>query len=280
MFRIGEFARLGAVSVRSLRHYHEIGLLVPAEIDPTTGYRAYAAAQLTSLNRIVALKDLGFSLEQIQHVVCDVTLDELRGMLILRRAQIAEDLAVQHDRLAQVEARLRSIEKEGDMPRDDIVIKRLRAQRVAVIGSPAPGFGPKNLAPILTPALQRLAEILRTRDVEIVGNAFGYYEGDPDSGTLVAYIALPIGPAEVALPDPAQIVDLSEVEEAVSVVTAGATEDGFPLIYADLARWIDAHDYEIAGHGRDVFLNTSLPETDEDLVIEIQWPVRKVGRPI
>ena len=240
MFRIGEFARLGAVSVRSLRHYHELRLLVPAEIDPTTGYRGYAAAQLTSLNRIVALKELGFSLEQIQHVICDVTVDELRGMLMLRRAQIAEDLALQHDRLAQVEARLRSIEKEGDMPRDDIVIKRLPAQRVAVIGSPAPGFGPKNLAPILTPAIQQLAEILLTHDVEIVGNAFGYYEGEPDSGALVAYVALPIGDAEVTLPHPVQIVELPEVEEAVSVVVAGPTEDGYPTMYADLARWIDA----------------------------------------
>jgi len=274
MFRIGEFARLGSVSERSLRHYHELGLLVPADIDPTTGYRGYAAAQLAQLNRIVALKELGFALDQIQQVISEVTLDELRGMLMLRRAQIAEELALQQDRLVQVEARLRAIEKEGGMPRDDIVIKRLPAQRVAVIGTPAPGFGPKNLEPILTPGIQQLAEILLSNNVEIVGRAFGYYEGEPDEGTLVAFVALPIGPGEVTLPPPAQIVDLPEVPEAVSVVIPSPTADGYPAMYAELARWIDAHGYEIDGHGRDVYLNTSPPASDADVVMEIQWPVR------
>ena len=71
MFAIGEFARHGRVSVRMLRHYDAIGLLRPAHVDPATGYRAYQAAQLAELNRIVALKDLGFTLEQVR-----VLLDE------------------------------------------------------------------------------------------------------------------------------------------------------------------------------------------------------------
>src|SRR4051812_44844045 len=266
MFRIGEFARLGSVSVRSLRHYHDLGLLVPADIDGATGYRAYAGAQLAQLNRIVALKELGFSLEQIQQVISDVTVEELRGMLMLRRAQIADELALQHDQLAHVEARLRAIEREGAMPRDDIVIKRLPAQRVAVIGSPAPGFGPTNLEPILTPAIQQLAEILMSHDVEIVGNAFGYYEGEPDDGTLVAFVALPIGPVAVDLPAPVEVVELPEVAEAVSVVMASPTADDYPATYGELMRWIDAHGYETDGHGRDVYLNTSAPESRDDVV--------------
>ena len=59
MFGIGEFARLGTVSVRTLRHYEEIGLLCPARVDPETGYRCYSPAQLEQLNRIIALKELG-----------------------------------------------------------------------------------------------------------------------------------------------------------------------------------------------------------------------------
>jgi DNA-binding transcriptional MerR regulator len=87
MFSIGEFARLGTVSVRTLRHYDEIGLLHPAKVDSNTGYRSYAADQLGQLNRIMALKDLGFSLEQTRKLVSGITLEELRGMLALRRAQ-------------------------------------------------------------------------------------------------------------------------------------------------------------------------------------------------
>ena len=58
MLSIGDFARLGLVSVRMLRHYDGIGLLEPARVDPVTGYRWYDAAQLPRLNRILALKDL------------------------------------------------------------------------------------------------------------------------------------------------------------------------------------------------------------------------------
>ena len=66
MFTIGDFARHGRVSVRMLRHYDATGLLRPARVDPASGYRFYEAGQLARLNRIIALKDLGFTLEQVR----------------------------------------------------------------------------------------------------------------------------------------------------------------------------------------------------------------------
>jgi DNA-binding transcriptional MerR regulator len=102
MLTIGDFARLGQVSPRMLRHYDEIGLLSPDRVDPATGYRYYAAHQLARLHRLVALRDLGFNLEQIGPVLDeDLTVDELRGMLRMRREQA---------RLRRVEAHLRALE--------------------------------------------------------------------------------------------------------------------------------------------------------------------------
>ena len=66
MFSIGEFARHGRVSVRMLRHYDTIGLLRPACVDPVSGYRFYQASQFAELNRVIALKELGFTLQQVQ----------------------------------------------------------------------------------------------------------------------------------------------------------------------------------------------------------------------
>ena len=66
MFLTGEFSKISRVSKRLLHHYDEIGLLKPAHIDPSTGYRYYSANQLSRLNRILALKDLGLSLEQMR----------------------------------------------------------------------------------------------------------------------------------------------------------------------------------------------------------------------
>ncbi len=143
MFSIGEFARHGRVSVRMLRHYDAVGLLRPAHVDRVTSYRSYEAEQLSRLNRIVALKDLGFTLQQVQSILDDkVSLDELHGMLRLRQADLQTQIAADTARLTQVRARLEIIEKEGAMPSEDIAIKRIPAVRVAELDRPSGGFRP------------------------------------------------------------------------------------------------------------------------------------------
>jgi DNA-binding transcriptional MerR regulator len=149
MFSIGEFARLGGVSVRTLRHYDEIGLLPPATVDPDTGYRGYSARQLTQLNRILALKELGLSLTQARRLLDGVTVEELSGMLILRRAQLEHELDQHQNQLLGVEARLRSIAREDAMPADDIMAKTIPAIGVVVIAGQAPGWGPENIVPVV-----------------------------------------------------------------------------------------------------------------------------------
>src|SRR5258708_1858179 len=121
MFTIGEFARLGDISIRMLRHYDEIGLLTPARVDPVTGYRSYSIAQLRELNRIVALRGLGFSLAEVCQLLSGITAIELRGMLVLRRADLERQLAADRLSLARIEARLRAIEREDELA-DDIIV--------------------------------------------------------------------------------------------------------------------------------------------------------------
>ena len=71
MLKIGEFSKLAQVSVKTLRYYHQYGLLKPAWTDRFNGYRYYRLDQLSTLNSILALKELGFSLEQIQTILQD-----------------------------------------------------------------------------------------------------------------------------------------------------------------------------------------------------------------
>jgi DNA-binding transcriptional MerR regulator len=79
MLSIGDFARHGRVSVRMLRYYDTLGLLRPARVDSASGYRFYAAGQLARLNRIVALKDLGFTLDQVRAMLDEqVSAEQLR----------------------------------------------------------------------------------------------------------------------------------------------------------------------------------------------------------
>lgn len=82
MLNIGEFARLGQVSPRMLRHYDRLGLLVPERVDPFTGYRSYGVHQLGRLHRLLTLRDLGFTLKQIGGLLDeDPPVEQLRGML-------------------------------------------------------------------------------------------------------------------------------------------------------------------------------------------------------
>jgi DNA-binding transcriptional MerR regulator len=97
MFTIGDFARHGRVSVRMLRHYDATGLLRPARVDPVSSYRFYAADQLARLNRIIALKDLGFTLDQVRAMLDQqVSAEQLRGMLRPRQAEIGRAATIVH----------------------------------------------------------------------------------------------------------------------------------------------------------------------------------------
>src|SRR5258708_31837052 len=152
MFSIGEFARHGRVSVRMLRHYDEIGLLQPAHVDPGTAYRFYQARQLSDLNRIIALKDLGFTLQQVRAILeQQIGAAELRGMLILPRAEIQAQIEAETARLSRVEARLLTIEDEGRAPVDGVVIKRLAPNRDAALTGTAVGHHPGGTPPLPRP---------------------------------------------------------------------------------------------------------------------------------
>ena len=275
MYSIGEFARLGGVSVRMLRHYDQLGLLPAAAVDAGTGYRRYTAIQLGQLNRIVALKELGFSLKQIEQLLGEVDADELHGMLLLRRAQLEQELRSDQTRLVQVEARLRAIEKEDQLS-DDIVIRSLPALRVAAIAKPAPGFGPVNLSPILVPAHQELRALLDKAGVVPSGPPFAFYTGDNDHGDLVAYTAYPVADDVTEICVPVEILFLPEVPEAATVIRSGFSI--WPRVYADLAQWLEGSGYEHFGAGRDVWLEGSRDDPNHN-VAEIQWPLRRVGGP-
>lgn len=128
MLNIGDFARLGRVSVRMLRHYDDLGLLAPARVGERTGHRRYEIGQLSDLNRLVALKELGFSLREVGEVMRGgVGSAELRGMLRLRRAELEWQVRDDRHRLARVEARLRLVEGEQATAEPDVTTKGVEA---------------------------------------------------------------------------------------------------------------------------------------------------------
>lgn len=141
MFKIGDFSKLSRVSIKALRLYDQLGLLKPAQVDDFTGYRYYSAEQLLRLNRILALKDLGFLLEQISQILSDpLPSAQLQGMLRLRQVELQEVIATETSRLDRVAARLKQIEQETTMSNYEVVLKPVEAMQVISIREILPSY--------------------------------------------------------------------------------------------------------------------------------------------
>ncbi|MCK2243267.1 MULTISPECIES: MerR family transcriptional regulator [unclassified Crossiella] len=273
MLSIGDFARHGHVSVRMLRHYDQLGLLTPDRVDQSTGYRYYRVDQLSRLNRVIALKDLGFTLDQVRSILDEqVDAAELRGMLRLRRTELAADIAAARQRLNQVEARLRIIESEGRMPSTDVVVKNLPAVRIAELTGTASDFAPGSISPVIGPLYDRLFAVLDQAGAHPVGPTIAYYElPEGEDGPIIIHAGVPVN-TEAAPGQEFAIVDLPEVPQAATLVHHGSMmEIGGP--FQALAKWVETNGYRPAGPSREFYLVAG-PEHDQaDWVTELQQPL-------
>ena len=268
MFTIGDFAAFGQVSARMLRHYDAMGLLRPAVVDQASGYRYYSADQFSRLNRIVALKDLGFSLQQVGEIVdAKLSAEELRGMLRLRQAQLEDDLARSSARLTSVEARLRLIEKEGHMPTDDVVLKRIAPARVAELSAISPSYDGEDIGPILQPLFGQLFERLGAAGINPSGSPVAYYE-DAENETIRVHAALPVDTGTATDVD---ILELPEITQAATIVHKGDMMEADRSMQT-LARWIEDNGYRSQGYAREVTLQFDM-ENPANWVHEFQIPI-------
>lgn len=271
MFGIGEFASAGRVSVRMLRHYDALGLLRPAHVDAVTGYRMYEARQLSRLNRIVALKDLGFTLAQVRSILDEkVSTEQLYGMLRLRQAELQTRIAEDGARLRQVEARILTIEGENAMPVSGVHVREIPGVRVAELTALAPDFEPESIGPVVGPLFADLMGRLGTAGVAATGAAVAYYDETPDG--ILVHAAIPVtappGGHDFA------VVDLPGIRQAATIVHHGPMAEVMPTGQA-LARWIDENGYRPLGLLREVYLEVG--EDEQKWVTELQTPIATLG---
>jgi DNA-binding transcriptional MerR regulator len=270
MLNIGAFARLGQVSPRMLRHYDETGLLRPSHVDPQTGYRLYDVAALGRLHRLLALRDLGFTLEQIRPLLDDdVPVEELRGMLRLGRAQIEQNVEAEQARLRRVEAHLRALEGSTTVQFHDVVIKQTDSIRLAEAVGTAPGYGSDNLGPVFARLLPLVAEHL-TRAGARPGISVGHYEWPQDDGSIVLHAGFDIGEQEVPSSDAVHVAVLPSALVA-SFVHRGTMAEIEPA-FEQLVRWVEDSGYRLVGPSRELY--HEIHEEDQaGHVTELQVPV-------
>jgi DNA-binding transcriptional MerR regulator len=280
MFKIGEFSRLSRVSVRMLRHYDQLGLLTPSQTDRFTGYRYYSAEQLPRLNRIIALRDLGFSLEQIAGILDeDLSTGQLLGMLRLKRAEVEQQLQKEQQRLARLEIRIRQMNESPMDGAYDVILREIEPALAATYREVAADDD----------RIQQMFDMLETY-VAGFDRARAdkppfsiYYDDEYREKDVDAEIAVPL---TYAIPENEliRVRQLPRLTNVACVVHVGEYADIYQAYNALLA-WIGANGYRMMGPIREVYLrygadslNFELPSTylandKHEYVTELQLSV-------
>ncbi len=268
MFGIGTFSQIVGVSVRTLRHYDEVGLLRPARVDASTGYRYYEAPQVATLNRILVLKELGFTLTEITRMIeSGVSSEQLVGMLRLRQAEAQRAHDAEQLRLTRVAARIKLI--EGDHPMStitSIVVKPLPAAHLATISEPASGFD-ADFGPIFGRLYPSLYGELERIGVPSVGPQTAMYRERAD-GRIDVVACAPI-PPEATIESPIVTpAHLPPVARAATLIHHGSMAD-ISKSYDTLMAWMTETGETPVGYSRELYLDCSGEQ--DSWVTELQF---------
>ena len=277
MFRIGEFSRIAHVSCRLLRYYDQIGLLRPAHTDEESGYRFYSALQLPRLNRILVLRDLGLSLEQIAELLeAQLPAAELRGMLLLRQREVERTIIEHTEQLRRIEGRLRQIEGEAEPDTDDIVVRpepaRLLLSFRRTLGSLKEGL--RSVGEVVRVVPQRVPEHKLDQFVVIVHAP--EYEPEELDVEIGFFLKGPLnGPVEVAEGHTLVTREVPALERVAACVRHGAPDQAHTAT-ANIGHFLEQNGYRVAGPNREVFLKRPTPGRPEDNLVEMQFPIEPV----
>jgi DNA-binding transcriptional MerR regulator len=276
MFRIGEFSRIARVTTRQLRYYEECGLLQPARIDNETGYRYYSASQLPCLNQILVLKELGLSLDQIARVLDEhIAVDELRGMLAIKKMQLEQVVKDELLRIRQIENRIEQLDKDSSPNFYNVVVQMIPEQRILSVRTTVESvergidlmYEINRLLPMNAgrASLGNLIIIMgseeyKTEDIDIeIGFQVKHEIADEIQLSNGLQLSLSTIPA---------------VEQMATLVREGLYEDNIKC-YGVLGSWIEENGYRIAGKGCEVIITPLIRGNESQTFVETQIPVTK-----
>lgn len=273
MFKIGDFSKLTRVSVKTLHHYDELGLFKPVRVDEMTGYRSYSFEQLPYLNRILALKDLGFSLETIAELLREsLSTDTLETLLKLKQNELKAHLHETRERLERVSARLKHIQQEGIMPTHEVILKTLEPIAIA---SAREVIIPENMRERCLALLDKVFQTLKKQNIKHTGTTLALYHDNSEKGVDTEMAVLLGETLPPTAHDGVSFQTLPQTQMA-SVVYKGSFNafDTVGQIHIDIGKWIETNGYQIKGANREIYWQP--PEDySQDGVMEIQYPVIK-----
>lgn len=273
VFKISEFSKLSKIPAKTLRYYDQLGLLRPACTDSQSGYRYYTSEQLLRLQRIFALKDLGFTLEQIKQILHDeVSAADIRRMLLLKQAEVESLIQSETERLVRIEARLKQLEQEGDkLPRHEVLVKKLEPTMVVSIREATNRVRIPGLLAEIDEYLQWNGLPAASRHIVVWHS---YAEGENGVELAVAC------PVPRLLPDTDRFTTMTLPGMTVASVTHMSRPGTESNVCIDLGAWIERNGYRISpelpsrevyasrqeGDGRMYVTDTQMPIMEADAI--------------
>ncbi len=265
LYKIGLFSQMNRVTIKALRYYDDIDLLKPIYVDEHSGYRYYTSAQLPVLHQILALRQMGFTLEEIKKVQSGMSEEKL---LLQKKSELIKKIAEETMKLSQVECYL--LQKDAD--RDyHFVLKELPEVIVASMRTIIPNY--RALFDIILPMgseMQRLGCICAVPEY-----CFNIYH---DGEYKECDVDVEICEAVTQKEDSHMLTfkTIEKVETAACVLHKGAYE-GFPKAYAAALKWIEENGFEITDNPRESYIDGAWNKNSEDdWLTEIQFPVKNI----
>ncbi len=280
MLKIGEFSKIAQVSVKALRYYDQVGLLNPAHIDRFTGYRYYTLSQLERLNRILALKDLDFSLDQIQGLLkVDLPGETMKKMLESKSSELRDRLFEDQARLLRVENRLKQLAAGvGPLPAA-VVMKSAPLLLLATIRQTLPsqsdlhGWQASRLE-LIHSCLAEKGQTPEGPDL-LIYHQDEYRETDLDVEVGAVIREAVHEKDELPISGPVRSRVLPNADQLASAIHQ--TQTGMLWeTYALLAEWTQSNGYHPAGPWREVTYQQQEPTLET--VVEVQRPVIKANQ--
>ncbi len=271
VFKIGEFSKLTRVSPRMLRHYEKCGLLYPAEIDKFTGYRQYSAKQILLLTKIVTLRDMGFSIDEITETL--PRYDDrafLQKALRAKAASVQSGIAAQQEKLERLLLLCDTIREERNNMVHEVELRALPAVKALTFRGIIPHYSDEGML------WERLGRFVAEHRIACHKDGYSTYfdeeykESDPD-----VEIAIPVD----ALSESREGFVFKEYDGiplAATVRFSGPFDGGYDAASEKLAAWMEQNGYAFAGNLRGHVITSPDEEANpENWQTELQAPVMK-----
>lgn len=271
MFKIGEFSKLTQVSIRMLRYYDEMGLLKPAAIDKITNYRLYSTEQISTLNQIIFLRDLNFSVSEISVALHQWNNGFIAEQLEKKRQDIVKTIQTEQEKLLKIELAQKDIVQEKIDIHYNVTIKSVPSVSVLSYRQIVPDYYAEGRL------WQELSVFAQKNHIACSSNTFTIYHD-------TAYTEKEV---DIELCAPVETLGKSEgnfvfrTTEPVPIMACTMVYGGFHNIagaYHAFAGWLQEYpEYRMTGQSRQIVHRGPWNETEEEkYLIEIQIPLEKI----